>query len=192
MIRIPALLPIGLALLLSACAGTGGTPETAGTADAPRTASSARSAPPAGTVNWNMLRTDLSTALRDVPGAEVSPAPEGLQLRLPATDGFAFGTARPHASLTRALDTVIAPLAAYPRVAIHVVGHTDSVGSEMYNLKLSIARAEAVMEYLRSRGLAFERLSADGKGEAEPIADNANESARARNRRVEFYLRAMP
>ena len=74
----------------------------------------------------------------------------------------------------------------------HVVGHTDSQGSEMHNLQLSIGRAEAVADHLRRRGIALERLSADGRGEADPLTSNASETGRARNRRVELQLRAMP
>ncbi|WP_248281054.1 OmpA family protein [Azoarcus sp. TTM-91] len=193
------LLPACLAMLLCACAATppAGNPQAArgsgaapGAGNAPRTATTTANG--ASTVNWNTLRTDLATALKGVPDVEISPAPEGLQLRLPVSNGFDSGKAVPRPPLTRMLDAVVAPLAAYPRVAIHVVGHTDSIGSEMYNLKLSISRAEAVTEYLRSQGLGLERLSSDGKGEAEPIADNAREPGRARNRRVEIYLRAMP
>ena len=79
-----------------------------------------------------------------------------------------------------------------PRVAIKVIGHTDSQGSEMTNLQLSISRAEAVAEYLRQRGIALERLSADGHGEAEPLASNATEEGRMRNRRVELILSRQP
>ena len=69
---------------------------------------------------------------------------------------------------------------------------TDSQGSEMINLQLSITRAEAVVEHLRQRGIALERLSADGRGEADPLTSNATEEGRARNRRVELILSRQP
>ena len=75
---------------------------------------------------------------------------------------------------------------------VQITGHTDSQGSEMVNLRLSIERAEAVVSYLSERGIALERLSADGQGEADPLTSNATEEGRARNRRVELLLRAMP
>ncbi len=183
------LLPACLALLVSACATTSTDappPESAQTSP-PRTAQPTKPA-----TDWETLRGDLASALQATPEAEVRSAPEGLQLRLPVSKGFESGKTAPRPALTRMLDAIAPTLAAHPRVAIDIVGHTDSIGSEMSNLKLSIARAEAVMEYLRKQSLGLDRMSADGKGELEPIADNGNETGRARNRRVEIYLRNMP
>lgn len=123
---------------------------------------------------------DIGTELRD-DGA--------LVLRLPAAEGFGRDSDVPTAPLKRMLDRVADVLAEEPATEIKVLGHTDSVGSETYNLALSIRRAEAVMEYLRGRGVALARLLADGRGEAEPIADNRSEAGRAINRRVEIVVR---
>ncbi|WP_303722223.1 OmpA family protein [Malonomonas rubra] len=76
----------------------------------------------------------------------------------------------------------------YPRTQIVVVGHTDSVGSEQYNLDLSLRRANAVAEYLMLRGIDRQRLGTEGRGELEPIATNDTESGRAQNRRVEVFV----
>jgi outer membrane protein OmpA-like peptidoglycan-associated protein len=111
-----------------------------------------------------------------------------LRLILPAADGFASARADIEPKLARLLERIVPALKHYPRLTLHIVGHTDSQGSEMYNLRLSIKRAEAVMEYLRRQGVDLTLMSADGKGEAEPIADNAQESGRASNRRVEIFL----
>jgi outer membrane protein OmpA-like peptidoglycan-associated protein len=92
----------------------------------------------------------------------------------------------------RVLDALAPVLAAEPQTALQIVGHTDSQGSEMHNLQLSISRAEAVADYLRARGIALDRLSADGRGEADPLTSNAQESGRARNRRVELILHPLP
>jgi outer membrane protein OmpA-like peptidoglycan-associated protein len=62
----------------------------------------------------------------------------------------------------------------------------------MVNLRLSIARAEAVVAYLRERGIALERLSADGRGEGDPLTSNATEEGRVRNRRIELILSRQP
>ncbi len=175
-----------LALLVSACATT---PTDA--PPPPENEPASQAAPAPGT-NWDVVRNELITALQPIPEAEVRSTPEGLQLRLPTAKGFESGKTAPRPALTHMLDSIAPTLAAHSRTTIAIVGHTDSTGSEMTNLKLSIARAEAVMEYLRERGIDLERLSADGKGEAEPIADNARDSGRARNRRVEIHLRDMP
>lgn len=67
-------------------------------------------------------------------------------------------------------------------------GHTDNVGSEDFNLKLSTKRAEAVKNYLINKGIAAERITAKGFGESMPIAPNDTEENRALNRRVEFFI----
>ncbi len=71
---------------------------------------------------------------------------------------------------------------------ITILGHTDSQGNEDYNVKLSQRRADAVRQYLISRGVDQTKVKAEGKGKAEPIADNASPEGRANNRRVEIVL----
>ena len=68
------------------------------------------------------------------------------------------------------------------------VGHTDSVGSDAYNQKLSVRRAEAVKAYLVSKGIAKDRVYTEGKGEKQPVADNKTKEGRAKNRRVEIEV----
>jgi OOP family OmpA-OmpF porin len=70
--------------------------------------------------------------------------------------------------------------------AILITGHTDSSGDERWNVRLSLARAEAVADYLEQRGIAAERLIATGAGSSLPIADNATRYGRSLNRRIEF------
>jgi len=72
--------------------------------------------------------------------------------------------------------------------SIRVVGHTDSVGTDAYNKGLSERRASSVVEYLLTQGLAPEKLTSEGKGESEPVADNETEEGRAQNRRVELHI----
>jgi outer membrane protein OmpA-like peptidoglycan-associated protein len=76
-------------------------------------------------------------------------------------------------------------LAAAPDLRLLLVGHTDAVGSRDYNRNLSLRRAEAVMLWLRDQGIPVQRLAIDGKGYDEPIADNATDSGRSLNRRVQ-------
>jgi len=71
-------------------------------------------------------------------------------------------------------------------VNIEVAGHTDSRGSDEYNMNLSQQRAEAVRNYLVSKGIAADRLSAKGYGESQPIAGNVTDEDRFKNRRVEL------
>ena len=68
------------------------------------------------------------------------------------------------------------------------VGHTDSIGSDAYNQKLSVRRAEAVKAYLVSKGIAKDRVYTEGKGEKQPVADNKTKEGRAKNRRVEIEV----
>lgn len=82
------------------------------------------------------------------------------------------------------VDGVAADLRRYPNLKVEVQGHTDSVGSDGYNQKLSQSRADAVRERLVSQGVAAAQLSAKGYGEQRPVADNATAEGRAVNRRV--------
>ncbi len=87
---------------------------------------------------------------------------------------------------TRTLDQAAAILLANPGLRAQVAGHTDDVGEASYNLWLSQRRANAVRTYLIARGVAGERLTAQGFGETQPVADNGSAAGRARNRRVEL------
>ena len=71
---------------------------------------------------------------------------------------------------------------------IIAVGHTDSVGSDAYNQKLSVRRAESVKAYLVSKGIEKNRVYTEGKGEKQPVADNKTAAGRAKNRRVEIEV----
>ncbi|HMX40302.1 MAG TPA: OmpA family protein, partial [Saprospiraceae bacterium] len=75
-----------------------------------------------------------------------------------------------------------------PKMAIEIVGHTDDLGNDAYNLDLSRRRAKAVMQYLLDNKIPASRLRSKGEGEAKPIATNATDEGRAQNRRVEFVV----
>ncbi|MGV7929444.1 MAG: OmpA family protein [Spirochaetota bacterium] len=86
------------------------------------------------------------------------------------------------------LDRVIAILKKNPSMKIEVRGHTDSTGEKAHNQRLSERRADAVVEYMIKNGISPERLSAVGFGPDKPIASNANEEGRKKNRRTEFFI----
>ena len=86
------------------------------------------------------------------------------------------------------LDEMAAALARLPGRRFEVIGHTDAQGSHASNVSLSLARAQAVKGYLVSKGLPADSLSTSGLGPDQPVASNATEEGRARNRRIEFRV----
>ncbi len=86
------------------------------------------------------------------------------------------------------LDEIAELLSKNPEIHIRIEGHTDSVGNDELNMKLSQARADSVMKYLIRKGIAPERMEARGYGETMPVADNKTPEGRAKNRRVEFVI----
>ena len=88
--------------------------------------------------------------------------------------------------LLEQLAEVIRGLGPGPKVVVE--GHTDDSGNAAYNLDLSFRRAQAVVEYLKARGVAEGRIEAAGRGAAQPIGPNDSPEGRALNRRVEFLL----
>jgi OOP family OmpA-OmpF porin len=88
----------------------------------------------------------------------------------------------------RLLTQVVQVLKDVPQMRVRIEGHTDSIGGEIPNEKLSQKRAEAVMAYLVSKGIAPARLEAVGYGSTRPVASNKTEKGRSRNRRTEFHI----
>ncbi|WP_338847752.1 OmpA family protein [Massilia sp. W12] len=86
------------------------------------------------------------------------------------------------------LDDLTSKLQGVDLEVVIAVGHTDSVGSDAYNQKLSLRRAEAVKAYLKGKGLDEKRIYTEGKGEKSPVADNKTADGRAKNRRVEIEV----
>ncbi len=86
------------------------------------------------------------------------------------------------------LDDIVNQLDGVALEVIVAVGHTDSAGPEAYNQRLSVRRAEAVKAYLVSKGIEANRVYTEGKGEAQPVADNKTKDGRAKNRRVEIEV----
>ncbi len=86
------------------------------------------------------------------------------------------------------LDDLVSKVKGINLEVIIAVGHTDSVGSDAYNQKLSVRRSEAVKAYLVSKGIEKNRVYTEGKGEKQPVADNKTAEGRAKNRRVEIEV----
>jgi outer membrane protein OmpA-like peptidoglycan-associated protein len=89
-----------------------------------------------------------------------------------------------HSTMDKVADVVLR----YGKTTLTVVGHTDNVGTNDYNQKLSERRAHSVAQYLESRRVNGMRLALSGKGETQPVAGNTSESGRQANRRVEIYV----
>ena len=101
---------------------------------------------------------------------------------------FAFNQSELTPTAKSQLDSIMGKLEDADVVSIKVVGFTDSVGSDTYNQALSQRRASSVAEYLLSQGVAPNKLTSEGKGESQPVADNETDEGRAKNRRVELHI----
>jgi|SRR5690606_9680943 outer membrane protein OmpA-like peptidoglycan-associated protein len=122
-------------------------------------------------------------------GVDVTKTPDGESILVNLPDvTFAVDSTTISPSFRAALDEVAASLQKYPNSLVDVMGHTDSTGSESYNLDLSRRRAESVKGYLVMRGVSAARIATIGYGEQYPRADNATEEGRALNRRVEIRI----
>ena len=92
-----------------------------------------------------------------------------------------------HSTMDKLADVVVR----YGKTTLTVVGHTDNVGTDSYNQRLSERRALSVAQYLEQRRVNGMRLATAGKGESQPVASNATETGRQANRRVEIYVEAV-
>ncbi len=101
---------------------------------------------------------------------------------------FSFDSAEIKPGAYPSLDKTARILKEYDQTRIQIEGHTDNVGSEKYNMDLSLRRADAVAQYLVSQGVNSDRIRTVGFGETEPVADNSTAWGRAQNRRVEMHL----
>jgi len=101
---------------------------------------------------------------------------------------FDFNSAHLRSSSNHSLDEAARFLQGEPKVNLDIVGHTDNVGSNAANLKLSRERAQAVKDYLVAHGADGTRLNAKGYGESQPVASNSSEAGRQANRRVEMII----
>ncbi|MCE3604385.1 OmpA family protein [Massilia sp. P8910] len=122
------------------------------------------------------------------PAVVVAPAVTSEKVSFSADALFDFDKAILKAEGKSKLDDLSAKLQGINLEVIIAVGHTDSVGTDAYNQKLSIRRAEAVKAYLQAKGIEANRIYTEGKGESQPVADNKSAEGRAKNRRVEVEV----
>ena len=101
---------------------------------------------------------------------------------------FDFDSATIHTAGRHLLDEILKIATLCPDIGAIVAGHADAIGDKEYNIDLSERRAEAVVAYAVSNGIAADRLKAVGFGFSQPVADNATDEGRAKNRRIEFRV----
>ena len=111
-----------------------------------------------------------------------------IRLDIPSGVTFDFNSAALRPDFRHSLDQVAQTLTSYQSTYVNVGGHTDAIGSDAINQRLSEARANTVADYLVQRGVAPQRIATRGFGKSQPIASNETEEGRARNRRVEINL----
>lgn len=137
----------------------------------------------------NSLQDKISKFQKDdEPQGEVRLQKQGLSLQLPQIL-FDYDSDKLTEKSKRILREVISVLEKYPQRYFVIRGHTDNIGSNEYNQKLSAARAKAVTNFImESSHIPADHLSYEGVGFREPVATNSNERGRAQNRRVEIFI----
>lgn len=121
-------------------------------------------------------------------GVSVTRVGDQIILNMPSNITFATGSSEVNSGFRSTLQSVALVMQRFDRTIVDVYGHTDSDGSNEYNLNLSRQRAVAVANVIAANGVDARRFFVDGKGESSPIASNATESGKAANRRVEIQI----
>ncbi|HEV7914969.1 MAG TPA: OmpA family protein [Albitalea sp.] len=142
---------------------------------------------------WSKRQEDRRAAMEQATrgtGVEVSRTQDNqLKVNIPNDISFDTGSATIKPQLRGVLDPFASSLQGDPNSRVTIIGHTDSTGSDAINNPLSVERAQSVRDYLAARGVSPTRVETAGRGEREPVADNNTDAGRAKNRRVEIYLR---
>jgi outer membrane protein OmpA-like peptidoglycan-associated protein len=126
----------------------------------------------------------------DIPGAKVERVEEGIKVEFNEKILFAFSKSDLSDAAKTNLDKLVEVLNKYPNTNIEIQGHTDSRGTDEYNMGLSERRATTVASYLESKGVVATRVTTKGYGESAPAYTNDTDEGMAQNRRVEFLITA--
>ncbi len=141
---------------------------------------------------WSKHMQDKKAAMEKATAgtgvAVTQTADNQLKLNIPSDISFDTGRTEIKPNLQPILNQFAQGLSSQPNTEIRIVGHTDSTGSDAVNNPLSVNRAASARDYLVAHGVDSRRIQIDGRGEREPIADNATEAGRAKNRRIEIFL----
>ena len=143
-----------------------------------------------GAVIGHQMDQQAKELEQNIPGAVVERVGEGIQVTFASGLLFDFDSDAIRPTAAENLRNLAASLEKYPNTELLIVGHTDSQGSDDYNMALSDRRAAATADYLASQGVTRTRLRTQGRGETEPVTDNSSEVEQARNRRVEVAIYA--
>lgn len=143
-----------------------------------------------GAVIGHQMDQQAKELEQNIPGAIVERVGEGIQVTFASGLLFDFDSDRVKPTAQANLRNLAASLSKYPNSSLLIVGHTDSQGSDDYNMSLSQRRANAAAQYLASQGVEAGRLRTLGLGETEPKAPNDTEANMALNRRVEVAIYA--
>lgn len=145
----------------------------------------------AGGVIGNKMDKQAKEIKETLPGAEVERVGEGIKVTLNEnTVNFDFNSANLTTLAKTNLDKLVTVLKNNPDTNINIYGHTDSIGSDAANLRISAQRAAAVKNYFVANGISASRMFTEGLGKSSPIASNDTDAGRAKNRRVEFAITA--
>lgn len=142
----------------------------------------------AGAVIGRKMDRQAEEIKQTVPNAEVIREGEGIIVKFDSGILFDVNKSDLKTVARTNIENLSTSLKNNPETTILIVGHTDATGSDDYNKRLSERRAGAVKAYAQSQGISEMRLSTEGRGENEPIADNDTETGRAQNRRVEIVI----
>lgn len=144
----------------------------------------------AGMIIGHQMDKQAAELKQNIPGAVVERVGEGIQVTFASGLLFAFDSDDVRAEAASNLRNLAASLDKYPGSELLIVGHTDSVGTDSYNLGLSERRADAAATFLAAQGVSRSRIASRGLGETEPVEPNDSEAGRSKNRRVEVAIYA--